>query len=69
MRRRVRQFDEVVEQDEVDRRAGREDRLDGLDPGLEQALPDTISLNLADIEQTISFRTRAEQILDLKIFD
>src|SRR5471030_2929062 len=36
---------------------------------MEQALPDTISLNLADIEQTISFRTRAEQILDLKIFD
>jgi proteasome accessory factor B len=36
---------------------------------MEQSLPDTISLNLADIEQTISFRTRAEQILDLKIFD
>src|SRR5271156_1032381 len=36
---------------------------------MEQALPDTISLNLADIQQTISFRTRAEQILDLKIFD
>jgi proteasome accessory factor B len=36
---------------------------------MEQALPDTISLNLADIEHTISFRTRAEQILDLKIFD
>jgi proteasome accessory factor B len=36
---------------------------------MEQALPDTISLNLADIEQTISFRTRVEQILDLKIFD
>ncbi|HEY1719036.1 MAG TPA: WYL domain-containing transcriptional regulator [Verrucomicrobiae bacterium] len=36
---------------------------------MEQALPDTISLNLADIEQTISFRTRAEQILDLEIFD
>ena len=32
---------------------------------MEQALPDTISLNLADIEQTISFRMRAEQILDL----
>ena len=30
---------------------------------MEQSLPDTISLNLADIEQTISFRTRAEQIL------
>jgi proteasome accessory factor B len=36
---------------------------------MEQALPDTISLNLSDIEHTISFRTRAEQILDLKIFD
>jgi proteasome accessory factor B len=36
---------------------------------MEQSLPDTISLNLADIEQTISFRTRAEPILDLKIFD
>jgi predicted DNA-binding transcriptional regulator YafY len=36
---------------------------------MEQALPDTISLNFADIEQTISFRTRAEPILDLQIFD
>ncbi len=36
---------------------------------MEQALPDTISLNLADLEQTISFRTRAEPVLDLKIFD
>ncbi|HUA67496.1 MAG TPA: HTH domain-containing protein, partial [Candidatus Saccharimonadales bacterium] len=36
---------------------------------MEQALPETISLNLADIERTISFRTRAEPILDLKIFD
>ncbi len=36
---------------------------------MEQALPDTISLNLADLGQTISFRTRAEPILDLKIFD
>jgi predicted DNA-binding transcriptional regulator YafY len=36
---------------------------------MEQSLPDTISLNLAEVEQTISFRTRAEQILDLKIFD
>jgi predicted DNA-binding transcriptional regulator YafY len=36
---------------------------------MESALPDTISLNLADIGQTISFRTRAEPILDLKIFD
>jgi proteasome accessory factor B len=36
---------------------------------MEQALPDTISLNLAEVEQTISFRTRAEQILNLEIFD
>ena len=36
---------------------------------MEQALPDTISLNLADIGQTISFRTRAEPILNLEIFD
>jgi proteasome accessory factor B len=36
---------------------------------MEQSLPDTISLNLAEVEQTISFRTRAEPILDLEIFD
>lgn len=36
---------------------------------IEQSLPDTISLNLADLEQTISFRTRVEPILDLVIFD
>lgn len=36
---------------------------------MEQSLPDTISLNLADIGQTISFRTRVEPILDLQIFD
>jgi proteasome accessory factor B len=35
---------------------------------MEQALPDTISVNLADIGQTISFRTRAEPILNLEIF-
>jgi predicted DNA-binding transcriptional regulator YafY len=34
-----------------------------------QSLPDTISLNLAEVEQTISFRTRAEPILDLAVFD
>ena len=33
------------------------------------ALPDTISLNLADWEQTISFRTSIEPILNLEIFD
>lgn len=36
---------------------------------IEQSLPDTISINLSDIEQTISFRTRAEPILNLEIFD
>ena len=36
---------------------------------MEQALPDTISLNLAGVEQTISFRTRAEPILNLEIFE
>jgi predicted DNA-binding transcriptional regulator YafY len=36
---------------------------------MEQSLPDTISLNLAEVEQTISFRTRAEPLLDLKVFD
>jgi predicted DNA-binding transcriptional regulator YafY len=33
------------------------------------SLPDTISLNLHDWEQTISFRTSAEPILNLKVFD
>lgn len=33
------------------------------------SLPETISLNLADWEQTISFRTSAEPILNLEIFD
>ena len=36
---------------------------------LEQALPDTISLSLTDVEQTISFRTSSEPILDLEVFD
>src|ERR1039457_4926316 len=36
---------------------------------MEQALPDTVSLSLDDVAQTISFRTRAEPILDLEIFD
>jgi predicted DNA-binding transcriptional regulator YafY len=36
---------------------------------MEQSLPDTISLNLADVGQAISFRTRVEPILDLKTFD
>ena len=33
------------------------------------ALPDTVSLNLADWEQTISFRHSAEPILNLETFD
>src|SRR5664280_460122 len=36
---------------------------------MEQSLPDTVSLSLDDVAQTISFRTRAEPILDLEIFD
>jgi len=36
---------------------------------MEESLPDTISLSLNDIEQTISFRTRAEPILNLETFD
>jgi proteasome accessory factor B len=36
---------------------------------LEQSLPETISFNLLELEQTISFRTRAEPVLDLEIFD
>jgi proteasome accessory factor B len=33
------------------------------------ALPETVSLNLADWEQTISFRISAEPIVNLEIFD
>ncbi|HUR44850.1 MAG TPA: WYL domain-containing protein [Candidatus Saccharimonadales bacterium] len=33
------------------------------------SLPDTISLNMADWEQTISFRTSAEPVLNLQNFD
>jgi proteasome accessory factor B len=36
---------------------------------MEQSLPDTISLNLSNLEQTISFRTRAEPIINLEVFD
>jgi len=36
---------------------------------MEQSLPDTISLSLTDVEQTISFRTSSEPILDLEVFD
>jgi predicted DNA-binding transcriptional regulator YafY len=36
---------------------------------LERTLPDTISLNLTDWEQTISFRTSAEPMLRLELID
>jgi predicted DNA-binding transcriptional regulator YafY len=36
---------------------------------LAASLPDTVSVNMADWEQTISFRTSAEPILDLAVFD
>ena len=36
---------------------------------ISESLPDTISLSLSDVQQTISFRTRAEPILNLQIFD
>jgi proteasome accessory factor B len=35
---------------------------------MEKALPETISFNLSEMERAISFRTSAEPILDLKIF-
>src|SRR5689334_23123325 len=34
---------------------------------MQQSLPTTISLDLADVERTISFRTRAEPVVDLGI--
>jgi predicted DNA-binding transcriptional regulator YafY len=36
---------------------------------MSSSLPDTISLNISEWEQTISFRTSAEQVLDLEVFD
>lgn len=36
---------------------------------MEQSLPETISVDLAEVDQSISFRTRAEPILDLQTFD
>src|SRR5947199_6770712 len=33
------------------------------------SLPDAVSFNLADWEQTISFRHSAEPVLDLEVFD
>lgn len=36
---------------------------------MQQSLPDTISINLGELGEAISFRTRAEPILNLEIFD
>ncbi len=36
---------------------------------LQESLQESISLNLRDVEHAISFRTRAEPILDLAVFD
>ncbi len=35
---------------------------------IEQSLPDTVSVSLTDVQQTISFRTSAEPVLDLATF-
>ncbi len=36
---------------------------------MQQSLPETVSVHLADLGRTISFQTRAEALLDLKTFD
>jgi proteasome accessory factor B len=36
---------------------------------MEQSLPETISVNLAELSDAISFRTRAEPLLNLEVFD
>jgi len=36
---------------------------------MEQSLPETVSVNLTELGQAISFRTRAEPILNLEVFD
>ncbi len=36
---------------------------------MQQSLPETISVDIADLERTISFRTRAEPMLNLGTFD
>jgi predicted DNA-binding transcriptional regulator YafY len=36
---------------------------------MQESLPETISIDLADVGRSISFRTRAEPVLDLGIFD
>jgi len=46
-----------------------EKRLAGAFRKLARSLPDTVSLNLAEWEQTISFRTTAEPVLNLPVMD
>lgn len=36
---------------------------------IEQSLPETISISLTDLQQTISFRTTAEPLIDLQLFE
>jgi proteasome accessory factor B len=36
---------------------------------MEQSLPDTVSINISEIENTISFKTRAEPIIDLNVLE
>lgn len=36
---------------------------------MEQSLPDTISINLTDVSEAISFQMRAEPVLNLEVFD
>jgi len=36
---------------------------------MEQSLPETVSVNLTDLSEAISFRTRAESIQNLEVFD
>lgn len=36
---------------------------------IEQSLPATISVSLSDVQQTISFRTSTEPVVDLQVFD
>ena len=46
-----------------------EKRLVGAFRKLARSLPDTVSLNLAEWEQTISFRTTAEPVVNLPVMD
>jgi proteasome accessory factor B len=46
-----------------------EKRLVGAFQKLARSLPDTVSLNLAEWDQTISFHTSAEPLLDLAVID